>query len=1445
MEDIGGIVLGITVDLQGLDASFSKAETMAGQAGQKMANAFNAATESIGDRLGKLGAQFSSVGAEMVKVGGIMSAAISVPLIGIGSAAVKTAADFEQLKIGFTTLLGSAEKAEAVLKDLLQFAATTPFEIKGVEESAKRLLAFGVEAKDLIPTLRTLGDASSAMGGRPETFARVIDAMGKMRIEANLMSRDMNRLTADGIPAWDLLSKQMGVTTAELKKMVTDGAVPAKKAFDDLLAAMSGQYGGAMANQFNSLNQMISNLKDKITILAIEVGTEFLPAAKSMVEVLSSLVGVFSDLPEPVKRVSVTLLTIFAASGPIITGMGLFAFSLGEIMKVLSAIAPLFETVATTATTATTGMQALGAAIGTGAGGLTAGMLVLEGAVIAVGAAFGAWAIDAALTQIERLDTEIERLEGLLDKGAKASKEQAAAIAVMEQTLRAAGKEFDSTGKTISQYYDSLKAAVNQLDQFKDKQFGASKMMADGTLNLAEATREWGNFNGKVSDGSIKIGDAARDFLGFNSAIDGTAIKIKVVGEESEKAAAKHDTHRTRVKALGGALKETVDDADGFVAAVKRMTPAQEINAEVLKRQAAALQATSDKLKEQIIALRLAEPAYQAYLRSIENGNLALEAAAVWQQAMNREMGKVPSLSSDEERALRAVAEAQGTVFGPPAQADIQKTTADVAAHGTQVEKLASVHTRARQEINQMYKDLSRGIADAIVAGKGFGETFQKIFEAFEKAIIRLVIDKLLEATGAVEAMNKGVDKLLKSVGLGGGKSGGSGGGLLGTAKSGLGALTGLGRGASGSGEVGSEGSGLPTSGHPELLGEGSGEAGTTITQGGSGGGGGGSLGSLAGLPGVSDLIQLIAAVGSSIATIIQTFQLHGIGKDTGKMEESLRGILNIIGLNGDESVLGATKRTWQEVKELKERLLEAFAHGIGVFNQEGDGGLFVIVKGQQNQDNKLPFTLPENAMPATDLAQAAQDLASTADDLSAVVPTVADAADGLSSASEVIQDAAGLFQDAGASFTEQVASLSSAVSDNTAASKVVTSTFRRISDEEMEARRQAAIAAGFPETLGRNPYFTDEVIAKQFNETMKAIMDFQKANPDHLSSADLKAVVDAQIAWAKYLKEAQAGPWSLVGDFGYRPTGGNMPSSLIRSTSTDASGKTTVIYDQLHPDPNGVEGHAGFGVELSQLMTPAEIAAAMKKIDDDAAETRALMSQFGIYKLRTTLEQLRAAAKQVSDGASMINSFTGDGVSSVFNQAPTLQSPIGGSGTSPFSFPLNQHYTPWETGPTTVLNQDQLIALAQSMGIEPDYVPSSTQPGKYESRNWNGLGTKVFSNLPYDLGKLAATFSRMGIRTATDIPAGYAGGAAINPYQNIPWATEASTMDLAAMNAGLGSFHMYPSLPSTSYNFGSAGSASAPPPSATVNISAVTPDARVLAEQFVNATRELGVTTR
>jgi hypothetical protein len=125
-----------------------------------------------------------NVGRSMMKVGGIATLAVTVPLVGMGTAAVKAAADFEQSTVAFTTMLGSAERAKKLLEDITAFALKTPFQLKDVETGAKQLLAYGVSADNVLTNLKQLGDVAAGVG--MDKLPNLILAFGQVKAATRL-----------------------------------------------------------------------------------------------------------------------------------------------------------------------------------------------------------------------------------------------------------------------------------------------------------------------------------------------------------------------------------------------------------------------------------------------------------------------------------------------------------------------------------------------------------------------------------------------------------------------------------------------------------------------------------------------------------------------------------------------------------------------------------------------------------------------------------------------------------------------------------------------------------------------------------------------------------------------------------------------------------------------------------------------------------------------------------------------------------------------------------------------------------------------------------------------------------------------------------------------------------------------------------------------------------
>jgi len=189
----------------------------------------------------------------------------SQALINFGKESLDTGSNFQQMRIGFETMLGSADAAAKMLRNISDFAAKTPFELPDVVEGTRRLLAMGFAADEVIPSFRDIGNAVAGLGGGKEVLNQVIKAFGQMKAKGTVAREELMQLAGAGIPAMELLAKGLGMTGAQLDEAITKKSITADQAIQVLRKGMSEKFPNLMEKQAQTFGGTVSNLSDSMT----------------------------------------------------------------------------------------------------------------------------------------------------------------------------------------------------------------------------------------------------------------------------------------------------------------------------------------------------------------------------------------------------------------------------------------------------------------------------------------------------------------------------------------------------------------------------------------------------------------------------------------------------------------------------------------------------------------------------------------------------------------------------------------------------------------------------------------------------------------------------------------------------------------------------------------------------------------------------------------------------------------------------------------------------------------------------------------------------------------------------------------------------------------------------------------------------------------------------
>lgn len=205
--------------------------------------------------------------------------------------------EFQQFEIAFETMLGSGQKAKGMISDLANLAAFTPFDMKGVVNGAKQLLAYGFAANEITDTMRRLGDVSAGLGLNLQDLTWLY---GTTMVQGRLFTRDLMQFTGRGIPLTEELAKQFGVTKDKVSELVTAGKVgfPEVKKAIESLTNEGGKFGGLMEKQSHSITGQISNIQDTIEMAINDLGTQTEGLMNDALDITSKVIDHWKEIGE-------------------------------------------------------------------------------------------------------------------------------------------------------------------------------------------------------------------------------------------------------------------------------------------------------------------------------------------------------------------------------------------------------------------------------------------------------------------------------------------------------------------------------------------------------------------------------------------------------------------------------------------------------------------------------------------------------------------------------------------------------------------------------------------------------------------------------------------------------------------------------------------------------------------------------------------------------------------------------------------------------------------------------------------------------------------------------------------------------------------------------------------------------------------------------------------
>lgn len=245
-------------------------------------------------------------------VRGLFRLLTSMPgMLGLGAggfggvvAPLMMADQLTQANTGFTTFLGSAEKAKAFMADLQKMGADTPFETDWLTGQATTLLpALNKDPKMVQRALKAFGDAGALTGAGTNGIELALMGFRQIGSVGTLSMEELKQVTENLRVPLSLITDELGVAQGDVAKIGSKG-IPAAKAMEAILKALErpvskGGFLGGMSVMMETLSGQLSMLKDNVKINLLQRWGQGLESGT--IPLFKNLNALFTDGADTVK----------------------------------------------------------------------------------------------------------------------------------------------------------------------------------------------------------------------------------------------------------------------------------------------------------------------------------------------------------------------------------------------------------------------------------------------------------------------------------------------------------------------------------------------------------------------------------------------------------------------------------------------------------------------------------------------------------------------------------------------------------------------------------------------------------------------------------------------------------------------------------------------------------------------------------------------------------------------------------------------------------------------------------------------------------------------------------------------------------------------------------------------------------------------------------------
>ena len=279
-------------------------------------------TSKISETNGGISSLIGKFSSAKAAVGGFLGAFAASALVDFGKEAIDAQSKVEQLEISFRTLLGSQEKASALIAEIKSYGTVTPYDTEGLAQAARLMLSYGMSSSKIMPTLQMLGDI--AMGDKDKLQSLTL-AFSQMSASGRVCKEDLNQMVDAGFNPLQIISEKTGKSIGELTDEVSKGAISVQDIEQAFIDATSegGKFHNMVNNMSDSIAGKTAQMTDNWENFKASIGGLLKPAYLGAIQTTTSAIDAMTKAIERLR----------ASAGDVTVGDGNYSNSTQNALK--------------------------------------------------------------------------------------------------------------------------------------------------------------------------------------------------------------------------------------------------------------------------------------------------------------------------------------------------------------------------------------------------------------------------------------------------------------------------------------------------------------------------------------------------------------------------------------------------------------------------------------------------------------------------------------------------------------------------------------------------------------------------------------------------------------------------------------------------------------------------------------------------------------------------------------------------------------------------------------------------------------------------------------------------------------------------------------------------------------------------------------------------------